>query len=118
MAINLLDARGTPLEKQKFTFRELVQKPISKLDDDAFTRVRIILANGLEQQANRFLHLCSQMNGDIRQPLASIRRVEHHQQTMINWLLSSDHSPIETTIGYEQVEIGRASCRERDKLVE
>jgi len=105
MAINLLDARGTPLEKQKFTFRELVQKPISKLDDDAFTRVRIILANGLEQQANRFLHLCSQMNGDIRQPLASIRRVEHHQQTMINWLLSSDHSPIETTIGYEQVAI-------------
>src|SRR5690625_2440118 len=89
MAINLVDARGTPLEKQKFTFRELVQKPISKLDDDAFTRVRIILANGLEQQANRFLHLCSQMNGDIRQPLASIRRVEHHQQTMINWLLSS-----------------------------
>src|SRR5690625_6366370 len=79
MAINLLDARGTPLEKQKFTFRELVQKPISKLDDDAFTRVRIILANGLEQQANRFLHLCSQMNGDIRQPLASIRRVEHHR---------------------------------------
>src|SRR5690554_1680317 len=105
MAIDLLDARGTPLEKQKFTFRELVQKPISKLDDDAFTRVRIILANGLEQQANRFLHLCSQMNGELRQPLAAVRRVEHHQQTMINWLLSSDHSPIETTIGYEQVAI-------------
>src|SRR5690606_15676737 len=25
--------------------------------------------------------------------------------TMINWLLSGDHSPIETTIGYEQVAI-------------
>src|SRR5690554_3851895 len=105
MAIDLLDASGTPLEKQKCTYRELVQKPISKLDDDAFTRVRIILANGLEQQANRFLHLCSQMNGELRQPLAAVRRVEHHQQTMINWLLSSDHSPIETTIGYEQVAI-------------
>src|SRR5690606_5354803 len=30
---------------------------------------------------------------------------EHHQQTMINWLLSADHSPLETTIAYEQVAI-------------
>jgi len=28
----LLENRGVPLEKQKFTWRELVQKPISKLD--------------------------------------------------------------------------------------
>lgn len=105
MSVNLLDAKGTPLDKQRFTWRELVQDPISKLDDDAFTRVRIILANGLEQQANRFQHMCSQMNKELRQPLALVRRVEHHQQTMINWLLSSDHSPIETTIGFEQVAI-------------
>jgi hypothetical protein len=105
MAVSLLDAKGTPIDKQKFTLRELVQTPISKLDDDAFTRVRIILANGLEQQANRFQHACSLMNGELRNALASVRRVEHHQQTMINWLLSSDHSPLETTIGYEQVAI-------------
>jgi hypothetical protein len=105
MAVSLLDAKGTPIDKQKFTLRELVQTPISKLDDDAFTRVRIILANGLEQQANRFQHACSLMNGELRHALASVRRVEHHQQTMINWLLSSDHSPLETTIGYEQVAI-------------
>lgn len=105
MSVNLLDSKGTPLDKQKFTWRELVQDPISKLDDDAFTRVRVILANGLEQQANRFQHMCSQMNKELRQPLALVRRSEHHQQTMINWLLSSDHSPIETTIGYEQVAI-------------
>lgn len=105
MTINLLTDRGTPLEDQKFTLRELLQPPLNKLDDDAFTRVRVILANGLEQQANRFQHLCSQMNGELRPALAAVRRVEHHQQTMINWLLSSDHSPIETTIGYEQVAI-------------
>ncbi len=105
MTVNLLTDRGTPLEKQKFTLRELVQPPLNKLDDDAFTRVRVILANGLEQQANRFQHMCSQMNGELRHALASVRRVEHHQQTMINWLLSSDHSPIETTIAYEQVAI-------------
>ncbi|MEX0618109.1 MAG: hypothetical protein WDZ76_02935 [Pseudohongiellaceae bacterium] len=105
MAIKLLDTQGTPLENQKFTWKDLVQEPISKLDDDAFTRVRIILMNGIEQQSNRFKHLCSQMNGELRKPLAVVRRSEHHQQTMINWLLSGDHSPIETTIGYEQVAI-------------
>lgn len=105
MAISLFDGKGTPLADQRFTWKELVQNPISKLDDDAFTRVRIILMNGIEQQQNRFQHMCSQMNGELREPLANIRRVEHHQQTMINWLLAGDHSPIETTIGYEQVAI-------------
>lgn len=105
MTINLLDSKGTPLANQKFTWKELVQEPISKLDDDAFTRVRIILMNGIEQQANRFQHHCSQFNGDLRQALAAVRRTEHHQQTMVNWLLSGDHSPLETTIGFEQVAI-------------
>ena len=105
MAISLFDTKGTPLADQRFTWKDLVQNPISKLDDDAFTRIRVILMNGIEQQANRFQHMCSQMNGDLREPLANVRRIEHHQQTMINWLLSGDHSPIETTIGYEQVAI-------------
>lgn len=105
MAVKLLDGKGTPLEKQKFTWKEIVQNPINKLDDDAFTRVRVILMNGIEQQANRFQHICSQMNMELREPLAQIRRVEHHQQTTINWLLSGDHSPLETTIGFEQVAI-------------
>jgi rubrerythrin len=34
-----------------------------------------------------------------------VRRVEQHQQTMVNWLLPADLSPIETTIGFEQVAI-------------
>jgi len=105
MAVKLFDNRGTSLSNQKFTWKELVQNPISKLDDDAFTRVRIILMNGIEQQVNRFQHMFSQCNGELREHLAKVRRVEHHQQTMINWLLSGDHSPLETTIAYEQVAI-------------
>src|SRR5690606_34096938 len=34
-----------------------------------------------------------------------VRRAEQHQCTTVNWLLGADHSPIETTIGYEQVAI-------------
>lgn len=35
MAFDPFSAKGTPLDKQKFTWRDMVGKPISKLDDDA-----------------------------------------------------------------------------------
>ncbi|MEC5163045.1 rubrerythrin [Janthinobacterium sp. CG_23.3] len=105
MAFNLYDSKGCALDRQRFTWRELVQNPISKLDDDAFTRVRVILMNGVETEAIRFQHMAARMNADLRLPLAQIRRAEQHQATTVNWLLGSDHSPLETTIAYEQVAI-------------
>jgi rubrerythrin len=101
----IFDNRGVPLDRQTFTWRDLVQKPISKLDDDAYTRVRIILMNGIEHEALRFSHACARMNKALQLPLAQIRRVEHHQATLVNWLIGPDHSPLETTIAYEQVAI-------------
>src|SRR5690606_8647657 len=101
----LYDSKGCPLDRQRFTWREMVQAPISKLDDDAFTRVRIILMNGIEMEALRFSHSCARMNGELRPALAQVRRVEQHQATTINWLIGADHSPLETTIAYEQVAI-------------
>ncbi len=105
MALNIWDEKGTPLERQRFTWRELTPAPISKLDDDAFTRVRVILMNGIEQEAVRFLHACARMNKPLQGPLARVRRVDHHQQTLVNWLLSPDESPLEVTVAYEQVAI-------------
>jgi len=101
----ILDNKGTPLEKQKFTWKEMAGKPISKLDDDAFTRVRIILMNGVETDALRLKHGIARFNKELRLPLAEIRRVEQHQATMVNWLIGADHSPLETTVAYEQVAI-------------
>jgi hypothetical protein len=105
MALNLLTDKGTPLDKQRFTWKELIQPPISKLDDDAFTRVRVILMNGIEMEALRFSHSCARMNKDLQLALAKVRRVEQHQASMVNNLLGADHSTLETTIGYEQVAI-------------
>jgi hypothetical protein len=105
MAVDLLKDKGTPLEKQRFTWRELVQPPYSKLDDDAFTRVRVILMNGIESEALRFGHACARMNRELQIPLARVRRIEQHQQTLVNWLNPADQSPLETTIGFEQVAI-------------
>src|SRR5688572_19095783 len=105
MPFNIYENKGMPLSRQRFTWRELASKPISKLDDDAFTRVRIILMNGLEAEAMRFQHAAARFDGRFRRQLAEIRRIEHHQATMVNWLIGADHSPLETTIAYEQVAI-------------
>jgi len=105
MSIDLLNDRGTPLDQQKFTWKELVQPTYSKLDDDAFTRVRVILMNGIESDQLRFSHACSRMNRVLQRDLARLRRVEQHQQTLINWLNPADQSVLETTIGFEQVAI-------------
>jgi hypothetical protein len=105
MALSLLKDKGVPLEKQVFSWKDLVQPPYSKLTDDAFTRVRVILMNGIESEALRFGHACARMNQDLRGPLARVRRIEHHQQTMVNWLNPPDQSPLETTIGFEQTAI-------------
>jgi rubrerythrin len=105
MAFNLFDSKGVPVEQQRYTWRDMVGKPISKLNDDAYTRVRVILMNGIEVQALRFKAMATMMNRDLRKSIAEIKRSEHHQQTMVNWLLGPDHSPLETTIAYEQVAI-------------
>lgn len=103
--MNLFDNRGVALDRQCLTWRDMVGKPISKLDDEAFTRVRVILMNGIERDALRLSHFGARLHADLRLPLAQIRRVEQHQATAVNWLLSVDHSPLETTIAYEQVAI-------------
>jgi hypothetical protein len=105
MALNLLKDKGVPLDKQILTWRELVLTPYSKLDDDAFTRVRVILLNGIESEALRFSHACARMNQELQKPLARVRRIEQQQQTLVNWLNPPDQSPLETTIGFEQVAI-------------
>jgi hypothetical protein len=105
MTLNLLQDKGTPLAKQRFTWKELVQQPYSKLDDDAFTRIRVILMNGIESEALRFSHACARMNKELQYALAQVRRIEQHQQTLVNWLNPADQSPLETTIGFEQVAI-------------
>ncbi|MFB9245057.1 hypothetical protein IV454_22565 [Massilia antarctica] len=105
MAFSLFDSKGVDIDKQRFTWREMVQKPISKLDDDAFTRIRVILVNGLETEALRFGHLAARFNRELRLPLAKVRRCEQHQAALVNWLIAADHSPLETTVAYEQVAI-------------
>jgi len=105
MSLDIRLEKGVPLERQSFTWKEISGPPYSKLNDDAFTRARVILMNGIESEALRFSHACARMNRQLQPHLARIRRVEQHQQTMVNWLNPADQSVLETTIGFEQLAI-------------
>jgi hypothetical protein len=105
MSLDLFHERGTPLARQVFSWKELVPDPISKLDDDAFTRVRLILMHGVEQDACRFKHILSRaIHPDLRLSLAAVRRVEHHQATLINWMQPAEQTAIEVTAYVARVE--------------
>lgn len=105
MAINLLQDKGMALGKQRLSWKDMVGKPISKLDDDAWTRVRIIWMNGQELDSLRTKQAAIRCHREARVQLSQLMRVEQHQATAINWLIGPDHSPLETTIAYEQVAI-------------
>lgn len=106
MSFNIYENKGVPIDKQHMSWKEMVQKPLSKLDDNAFSRVRVILMNGIELESIHFSRACARMNSpELQKKLAQLRRIDQHQATTINWLLGADHSPLETTIAYEQVAI-------------
>lgn len=78
-----------------------------KYSVDPYTKVRIILMNGIEAESIVFKHQFHRhcTNNDVRRELALSRRVEQQQQKRINWLKPLDESPLETTIGYEHVAV-------------
>jgi hypothetical protein len=105
VALDILKERGVPLDRQRFDWRDLVRTPISKLDGDAFTRVRVILMSGIELEAARFQRAFAGASGEHRGALAEVRRAEQHQATLVRGLLPADEGPLETTIAHEQMEV-------------
>ena len=66
MSLDIFKEKGTPLDKCLHLARPRTT-PTSKLDDDAFTRVRIILMNGIESNAIRTSHgMARMLNGNFR----------------------------------------------------
>ena len=79
----------------------------SKQEIDPYSKIRIILMNGIETEAAIFGHQFHRhcIDNDLRRELAMLRRVEQLQQKHINWLKPLDETQIETTIGYEHVAV-------------
>jgi hypothetical protein len=113
MALDVLNEQGTFLEDQTVAWRDLVQAPYSRLDDDAFTRVRVLFMNAVEAHALHMNQAASLSQGGLRMSLAAVSRAEHLQQVAVNDLNPADQSILETTIGYQQaaVELGAAMAQ-------
>ena len=82
-------------------------KPYSKHEADPYTKIRIILMNGIETEAAFFSHQFHRHCADngLRRELAMLRRMEQQQQKHVNWLKPLDETPLETTIGFEHVAV-------------
>jgi hypothetical protein len=105
--MNPLEQAGIPPEDQFRNWSELNVTPFDKLDVHPYTRTRVILMNGIEVESIIFSHQFARHtdNLEIRRALALSRRAEAQQQKVVNGLNPGDQTPLETTIGYEQVAV-------------
>jgi hypothetical protein len=102
-----LEQQGIPLDQQFRSWSELNVEPYDKRTIHPYSRSRVIVLNGIEVESIIFGHQFARHtdNPEIKNALALARRVDQQQQKAINWLSPGDETPLETTIGYEQVAI-------------
>ena len=105
--MNPLEETGIAVEDQLRNWSELNVEPYDKRAVEPYTRTRVILMNGIEVESIMFSHQFARHtdNVEIKRALALSRRVESQQQKVVNGLNPGDQSPLETTIGYEQVAV-------------
>ena len=72
-------------------WKDLLVKPYDKRSADPYTKLRIILMNGTEFEANWFSHQFSRHCNvnDLRREIALVRRVEQQQQKKLSSCSSS-----------------------------
>jgi hypothetical protein len=111
MSFDPLAETGIPVEDQFRSWQELNVEPYDKLAVHPYTRTRVILMNGIEVESIMFSHQFARQtdNLEILRALALSRRVDQQQQKVVNGLNPGNQSPLETTIGYEQVAVDLTS---------
>ncbi len=107
MSFDPLDQPGIPVDEQFRSLGELNPTPYDKEDVHPYTRTRVILMNGIEVESIIFSHQFARHtdNLEIKRALALGRRIEQQQQKVVNGLNPGEQTPLETTIGYEQVAV-------------
>jgi hypothetical protein len=107
MSLNPLEQRGIPIADQFRNWGELNVEPYDKDTVDPYTRARVILMNGIEVESIIFSHQFARHtdNAELRCALALNRRIDQQQQKAVNGLNPGNQSPLETTLGYEQVAV-------------
>ena len=105
--MNPFQEKPKKIEKTYESWKGLSPASYDKHETDPYTKVRIILMNGTEFEAEKFSHCFSRncSNNDIRRDLALLRRTEQQQQKKLNALKPIDENFLETTITYEQLAV-------------
>lgn len=105
--MNPFEEKAVPIEQTIENWNQLYPKAYNKNTVDPYTKLRIILMNGTEFEANWFSHQfyrhCN--NNDLRREIALSRRIEKQQQMKIANLKPKDETILEHTIGYEQLAV-------------
>ena len=107
MAFNPLDQKGIAVPDQFRNWSELNPTPYDKHTVDPYTRTRVILMNGVEVESILFSHQFARHTDhpELKRALAEGRRADALQQRAVNGLNPGEQTPLETTIGYEQVAV-------------
>ena len=105
--INPFYEKTLPIEKSYENWQKLALKPYDPESTSPFTKVRTILMNGTEFEANWFSHNFSRHcpDNDLRRELAIIRRREQQQQKKIASLKPISETVLQHTMGYEQLAV-------------
>ena len=88
-------------------WEKLCLKPYNPKATSPFTKVRLILMNGTEFEANWHSHNFSRhcADNDLRRELSLIRRREQQQQKALASLKPIEESVLQHTMGYEQLAV-------------
>jgi len=99
------------VEKTIHDWKWLNPQPYDKYSVHPYTRCRVILMNGIENNSVIISHNISRLaaNDQAKRALAMIRRSDSQHQQFINWLNPANQTVLETTIGYEQVAVDLTS---------
>jgi len=105
--MNPFEQKPMPVEDGIMDWSTVYPQPYNKQTVNPYTRIRIILMNGIEVESVMFKHQFHRNcpDNDLRRELALSRRIEQQQQKHINWLKPLDETQLETTIGYEHVAV-------------
>ncbi len=105
MSLDILQERGTPIDRQVFSWRDRVQPAHPRAPEDPFTRVRAMLLAGVEASGQCFSRACAAANPEMRESLSRLRALEARQQQLLVWLDPPEQTPLERSLDFERLAI-------------
>jgi len=105
--MNPFETETKEIQANIMNWKQLYLKPYDKKTVHPFTKLRIILAEGAEFEAQWFLHQFARHCNDnnLRREIALVRNQEQQLQKRLGSLKPLDEHFLETTISYEQLAI-------------